>query len=99
MLVKAGIFNGKHGVFHDLRNFFDGCEIAPLFTKFAHQHAVSGVNAQRQLGAVIGQIRDVGKLGVCHDHGHAHHHQDRHQTRNHQTPCPKTSTQRPMQSG
>ena len=36
VLVKACILNGQHGVFHDLRNFFDGCEVAPFFTKLAH---------------------------------------------------------------
>ena len=47
VLVKARILDRQHSVFHDLRNFSDGGEVATLFAKLAHQGPVCRVNAQR----------------------------------------------------
>ena len=47
VLVKARILDGQHSVFHDLRNFSDGGEVATLLAKLAHQGPVCRENAQR----------------------------------------------------
>ena len=36
VLVKARILDGQHCVFHDLRNFSDGREVATFFAKLTH---------------------------------------------------------------
>ena len=98
MLVKARVFNRQDGVFHHLRNFFDGREVSAFFTKFANDSAIGGVNTQRQLGAILGQIGGVGQLGISHDHGHTHHHQDGQQTSAYQAQSPQANTQGPVEA-
>ena len=75
MLIKACIFNRQHGIFHNLRNLFDGREVAALFAELSHQCTIGGVNAQGQFGAVFCQVRSVRQLRIGHHHGHTDHHQ------------------------
>ena len=37
VLEEPGIFNRQNGVFHDLRNLGDGCEVATFFAELAQQ--------------------------------------------------------------
>ena len=64
MLKEAGVFNGEHRVFHHLRNFLDRREIAPLLTVLAQQGSLGGEHPQRKLGAVVRQVRHIGKVWV-----------------------------------
>ena len=95
VLVKAVVFDRQDRVFHDLGDVFDGRELAPLLAKLAHQLAVLCEHAQRQLGLVIGQVRNVGQVGVGDHHGHAHHHQHAHQSSRHQGAGPQQTFHQP----
>ena len=66
VLVEARVFNRQHRIDHDLRDFANRGQVSPLFAKFADQIAFFRVDAQRQLGAVVGQVRDVGQVRKCH---------------------------------
>jgi hypothetical protein len=50
VLEEAGVFDGQHGIVHDLGDLGDGRERAPLFAKFAQQGALGRVDAQGSLG-------------------------------------------------
>ena len=39
MLIKAGVLNGQHRIFHHLGNLPNGRQIAPLFAIFTNQCA------------------------------------------------------------
>ena len=75
VVIKAVVLNGQYRVFHDLWNLFDRGQIASFFAKLAHQLAIGGEHAQRQFGFVVGQVRDIGQVGVSRHHGHTHDHQ------------------------
>ena len=96
MLVKAGVFDRQHRVLHDLRDFVDRCEVATLLTKFANQIPLGGENAQRQFGAVLGQIRDVWQIGVGHDQGHARDQDQGQHTCHTQSDNPQQDADQPM---
>ncbi len=76
VLVEARVLGGEHRVLHYLRHLRDRCEVAPFFTKFAKQHAVSSVDSHRQFGTVIHQTADLGHVRV--GHGHCDARQDQH---------------------
>ena len=69
MVIKAGIFNGQDRVLHDLRDVFEFGVVAPLFAKLAYQGALDRVHPHGQFGPVIGQVRDVWQLWICHGQG------------------------------
>ena len=64
MLVEARILDGQHGLLHQLGDLLDRPVAATLLTELAHQHAVAGEHAHRQLGAVVCQPADVRQVGV-----------------------------------
>ena len=77
VVVEARVFHSQHGVFHYLRNVGKGRERAALLAEFADERAFDRIHAQRQLGAIVGKLRDVGQPG--RDDGHRHaggHHQN-----------------------
>jgi hypothetical protein len=48
----------------------DGRQVAPLLAELADQDAVGREHPQRQLGPVVGQLADVGQVGVGDRQGH-----------------------------
>ena len=81
VLVKARILDGQHGLLHHLGNVANRRQVAPLFAKFADQLPFGRIDAQRQLGAVVGQFGDVGQVRVGNGQGRqagqAHAHDER----------------------
>ena len=66
MFVEPGVFDRQDGVRHDFRYLLDGREVTALFAKLADQNTLGGKDAQRQFGAVIGQVGNVGQIRECH---------------------------------
>jgi hypothetical protein len=54
-LVEPLVFGGQNGVFHDIRDFADPDDGAPLLAEFAEQVTVRRDDAERDLRLVIGQ--------------------------------------------
>jgi len=67
MFVEARVFDCQHGLLHQVRHFLDRCEIAVFFAEFADQHLVGRINAQRDLGAVIGDRFQRWQVGADHE--------------------------------
>ena len=61
MPIEVRIFDGQHGIFHHLGDFFDRQKATALLTKLTQQDAILGIHAQRQLRTVIGQAGGVGQ--------------------------------------
>ena len=76
--VEAGVFGRQHRVDHHLGDVCDRGEVASLLAEFAQQRAFGGVDPQRQLGPVVGQIGDIGQVGI----GHGQRHRDDQHQRN-----------------
>ena len=66
VLVEAGVFDGQHRLLDHIGNVFEGNQFAPLFAKLANHLALGGKNPHRQFGPVVGQIGNVGQLGIGH---------------------------------
>ena len=64
VLVEALVLGGEHRVLHDLGDLRDPDDRAALLAELADQHAVGGVDAQRDLGPVVGQRVDRREVGV-----------------------------------
>ena len=64
--VEARVFDGQQRVFHQCRRVRDGHKVAVLLAKFADQHVVGRVDAQRQLGPVVGHRIQRGQAGDQH---------------------------------
>ena len=88
MREEACVLYGQHGILHHLGNLLDGGEAAALFAKFANHHPVGGINAQRQLGPVVGQIGNIRQIGLSDRQGHGHKQQEAGNTRQRQTGAP-----------
>ncbi|KWT96882.1 hypothetical protein APY03_2088 [Variovorax sp. WDL1] len=69
VLVEAGVFHRHHRVLELLGHLGDTNQLASLFAELADQHTVSGVDAQRQLGPVVGELGHVGQLRGQHRNG------------------------------
>ena len=76
MLKEASVFDRQHRVLHHLGDFLDGEQVAALFAELAHQLAIGCEHPQRQLGAVVGQVGHIGKIGVSHRQCNTDHDQD-----------------------
>jgi len=96
VLVEASVFDGEHGILHDLGDLVDRGQVAAFFAKLAHQHAIGGVDPQRQLGPVVGQVRDVGQVGVSHHHGHTRDEHDAQHSGDRQPPQPEHQLEQPF---
>ena len=69
MLVETVVFGGKNRLLHDSGNFVYADKRATLFSEFADQMAVRGIDAQRDLGAVVGEDFKRRQVGISeHDH-------------------------------
>ena len=55
VLIEAVVLGGQDGVLEDRRDVLDADEGAALFSVLADQGAVGGIDAQRNLGVVVGQ--------------------------------------------
>ena len=77
VLEKPRVFDRQHGVLHHVGNLGDGQQVAPFLAKFPDQLAVGREHAQRQLGAVVGQVGDIGQVGVGHGQCDADAHEQR----------------------
>ena len=71
VLVETRILDRQHSVDHDLRNVFQRCQVAPLFTELPQQDPFLGKNTQREDGPVVGQFRYVGQVGESHRQGNS----------------------------
>ncbi len=76
VFVEARILGRQHRVLQHLGHLRDRREVAPFFTKFAKQHAISSVDSHRQFGTVVRQAADLGHVRIGHGHGDAD--QDQH---------------------
>jgi len=97
VLEKPRVFDRQHGVFHDLGNLIDGREGAAFFAKLAQQRAFGRINAQRQLGAVVGQIGNVGQIRIGHGQRHGDNAAQGHSARQGQSAKPQHDAHRPAQ--
>ena len=55
MLIESLVLGSEDGLFHDIGHILDMHDGTALFAEFADQIAVRGINAQRSLGAVVGE--------------------------------------------
>ena len=99
VLVKAVVFDGQNRVFHHLRYFLDGRQVAALFAEFAHQLAIFRENTQGQFGLVVFQVGNIGQVRVGDHHGHTHHHEDGKQPGGHEARSPQGQLHNPRQEG
>ena len=77
VLVEAFVLGGQDGLLEDFRRVLDAQEGTALLAEFADQVTVCGIDAQRNLGAVIGQ--DVERREVRVDQRQCNEHEsDRH---------------------
>ena len=88
VLVEARVLGRQHRVLQQLGHLRDRREVAPFFTKFSKQHAVSSVDSHRQFGTVIRQAADLGHVRVGHGHGDADQDQNAQHTGHGQTESP-----------
>ena len=89
MCVKISVFYGQHRVNHHLWNFFDGCELAPLFSKFSNQQTFRGKHAQWQNRSVIGQIRNIWQIWESDRQRNGHYHQQAQEASQQDTATPQ----------
>ena len=61
VLIEALVLGGEDRVLHDIRDFADRDDGAPLLAEFAEQDAVGGEDAQRDLRLVVGEGVEGGK--------------------------------------
>ena len=64
MLVETLVLGREDRVLHHVRDLADRHHVAPLLAEFADQHVLGGVDAQRNLGLVIGQRLERRQIGV-----------------------------------
>ena len=95
VLIKTRIFDGQHRIGHDFGDLRNGRELAPLLTKFANQRAFQREHPQRQLGPVVGQLRDIWQVWIGHRQGHCQQHQHRQYAGGGKTQAPQGNTQQP----
>ena len=79
VLEEASVLDGQHRVRHHFRDVSDGREVASLLAELTQQRALARIDPERQLGTVVGQVGDVGQIGV----GHGQRHGDRQHPRQH----------------
>ena len=80
VLVEARVLRCQHGVLHHLGNLRDGREVAPLITVFAQHHPVGRVDVHGELGPIVDQPTELGKIRIGHRKRHGHDHQHRNRT-------------------
>ena len=66
MRIEARVLDGQNRVLHHFGDLGYRSQVAPLLAEFADQHALSRKDTQGQLGTVVGQVRDVGQIGIGH---------------------------------
>ena len=63
VLVETVVLGCQNGRFHHIGDFVKTQHIAAFFTKFANQHLIRRVNAQRHSGAVVDHGAEIGQVG------------------------------------
>ena len=66
MVAKTRVFDGEHGVLHELRGVGDRQVVAPLGAELADLHPVVGEHPQRLARLVVGEHGQLGQLLVEH---------------------------------
>ncbi|MNV19425.1 hypothetical protein D3C71_1102860 [compost metagenome] len=97
MLEEAGIFDGQYRVLHDFGDFTNGGEVTALLAEFAQQSAFGRVNAQRQLGAIVSEIRDVRQVRIGHRQRHCNGQSQSHGGGSRQAHHPKSGAHQPTE--
>jgi len=64
VLIEALVLGREDGVLERVGDFLDGYHRAAFLPKLADQHPLGGVNAQGNLGLVLGQCLQRGQVGV-----------------------------------
>ena len=75
VLVKACVLDRQDGILHHLGNVFEGSQVSALFTEFANLFALNRINPHGELGAVIGEVRDIRQLWIGHGKCHTNQEQ------------------------
>jgi hypothetical protein len=98
MVVEARVFHGQHGILHDLGNAGKRRQRAALFAKLANERAFDRIHAQRQLGPVVGQFRDVGQARIDGSHRHDGSHHQHHRAGAQHNGAPTCNAAQPYRS-
>lgn len=96
MLEEAGVLDGKHRIRHDLGDLVDGRQGTALFTEFTQQSPFAGIHPQRELGAVVCELGDIGEVGVSHGKRHGHSQQSGQGSGDGKSDQPENGAQQPV---